>query len=76
MIKLRLILASAVLLVGLAACNSGTAPTPDTTAEPGASAPAGTITQPTSGVTSIPESEYPAPSVQAQESYPSPSSSP
>ncbi|HEY0601627.1 MAG TPA: hypothetical protein VGD58_01890 [Herpetosiphonaceae bacterium] len=76
MIKLRLILAGALLLLGLAACNSGTTPTPGATAEPGASAPAGTITQPTSSITSIPESEYPAPSVGTQGGYPSPSSSP
>lgn len=76
MIKLRLILAGALLLLGLAACNSGTTPAPGTTAVPDASTPSGTVTQPTSSVTSIPESEYPAPSVGAQESYPSPSSSP
>lgn len=76
MIKLRLILAGAFLLLGLAACNSGTTPAPGTTTVPDASAPAGTITQPTSSATSIPESEYPGPSDQLQQSYPSPSSSP
>ncbi|MBV9787726.1 MAG: hypothetical protein JOZ51_06120 [Chloroflexi bacterium] len=76
MIKLRLMLASALLLLGLAACNSGTTPTPAPSASPDASAPASPITQPTSSVTSIPEDQYPAPSAGVQGGYPSPSSSP
>jgi hypothetical protein len=69
-------LAGVLLLLGLAACTSGTTPTPGASASPDASAPASPVVQPTSNVTSIPESEYPAPSAGVQESYPSPSSSP
>ncbi|HEX6292715.1 MAG TPA: hypothetical protein VFZ66_26260 [Herpetosiphonaceae bacterium] len=64
MTKLRLILASTLILVGLAACTSGPTPGPATTTPPEASAPS----VPTS--TPIPESAYPSPG------YPSPSSSP
>ncbi len=65
MMKLRLILASAAILVGLAACNGSPTPTPSgVTTTPAA----GEQPPPTIVITPIPESAYPSPS-----GYPSPS---
>ncbi len=72
MIRLRLILASSLILAGLSACTTGTTPTPGTTTPPeGSGEPLPTVV-----ITPIPESAYPSPSSPGTATYPAPSASP